>query len=978
MECLDANAVLDHLQGRMPPPLRAQVASHLEACDACRELLAVAAGSRLVPITSPSVAITSNEAESTALRAGATVGRFVLLHRLGAGGMGVVYKAYDPSLDRSVALKLLRSAERSTAREAKALAQVAHPNVVPVYEAGEHDGRTFVAMELVEGTTLVVTLAERPSRRRVMQLFLAAGRGLAAVHAAGLVHRDFKPANVLVGSDGRVRVTDFGLALQPDSPPLPGASAGAPSHMAQVGAPARPQSLRAASAGAPSYTAPDGAPASPQSLLGVIAGTPACTTPDGEPASPQSLRGVIAGTPAYMAPEQLLGVAVDARADLFSFCVALYETLAGAPPFPATDGRLERIREGASLAPLKGTSRRVRAALKRGLAFDPAARFASMDALLAELGREPLRRWRGPLLAAASVALAVGGAYALTRPPPRCQEGDARWGGTWDARAKGAVEAALLATKVPYASDAWRQVDLRLNARAQEWTQTWRDICEATHVVGDQSEELLDRKMECLSDRLEETRAMVQLLERADAKTAARAASAVSGLAPPSLCTKADRLAKGPPPSDPLRLRELRKRLAATVATLRSGKPKETVELSGPLVEDARQLGHAPFLAEAVFLQGEALALSANPAGAEPHYREAVRLADVSGMDALRARALVELSLLVGYHLGKSAEGLELARFAQAATERVHDEALDAVRRMRLAHLLYIASRLPEAEQELRAALALTERDPGRNLTTAQVLDSLGNILSGLGRNEEAIAVFKRSLALFEGDLGRAHPDVAIAKMNLAGSYNALGRASDALLLVEEARRTFEAALGPDHPTAAAALQNQAILLQGLARYDEALALFRQALANNERVYGAEHPEVGEVLCGLAACLRAAGRFAESLDVADRARAVLEKAHGPAHPSVAQPLLLCAAARLDGRLGGDVRGPLERGLALLSDKPGEEVRRAQLQFYLAQALWPQPRDRARARLSARSAAAAYEKLSAHEDLAEVRAWLGSH
>ncbi|MBL8743732.1 MAG: serine/threonine protein kinase, partial [Myxococcales bacterium] len=216
---------------------------------------------------------------------GQTIGRYRVIGRLGEGGMGAVLAAHDPELDRTVALKILHESagdERGElrdrlAREARAMAKLAHPNVVAVYDVGADpaSGQLFVTMELVDGTTLRDWLRTPRSSRAILDVFMAAGTGLAAAHAAGLVHRDFKPENVLVGRDGRVRVGDFGLA--------------------------RP---------------PRGAAASDAPLSPTLTRT-----------------GAIIGTPAYMAPEQFLGEAADARSDQFAFAVALFEALRGERPF---------------------------------------------------------------------------------------------------------------------------------------------------------------------------------------------------------------------------------------------------------------------------------------------------------------------------------------------------------------------------------------------------------------------------------------------------------------------------------------------------------------------------------------------------------------------------------------------------------------------------------------------------------------------
>ena len=229
--------------------------------------------------------------------AGARIGRFVVEASIGEGGMGCVYRAFDPQLQRHVALKLLRAADRNAnaraLREAQAMARLAHPHVIAVFDVGEHDGAIFFAMEMVDGMTLRDWIAEGPHPwREVLAKYRPAGEGLAAAHQAGLVHRDFKPANVLIGRDGRVQVTDFGLAR--------GTAA----------------------------ISSDEVP---------VAGT---THPSTDPRLTQD--GVVLGTPPYMAPEQSRGHDPDPRSDQYAFCVALYEALFGVRPFVAdTRAQLE-------------------------------------------------------------------------------------------------------------------------------------------------------------------------------------------------------------------------------------------------------------------------------------------------------------------------------------------------------------------------------------------------------------------------------------------------------------------------------------------------------------------------------------------------------------------------------------------------------------------------------------------------------------
>jgi len=292
---------------------------------------------------------------------GTTLGRYVVRELLGSGGMGVVYAAHDPELDRKVAIKLLHpnasnrllGSEGRTwlLREAQAMARLYHPNVVSVYDVGKFEDQVFVAMEFVDGTTLNWWLKEKTrSWREVLSLFCKAGRGLAAAHGAGIVHRDFKPGNVLVSKDEAVKVTDFGLAFSPLTRQTPGS------------------------------------PETP-GIVGL--------------GSPELPGGGIAGTLGYMAPEQLRGEPLDARADQYSFCVALYEALirehpAEANTFSTLSAQVEAGQANNEMiqAP-RGASvpRWVLRPVIRGLSEAPGDRFDNLDALLKSLENQSLLEW---------------------------------------------------------------------------------------------------------------------------------------------------------------------------------------------------------------------------------------------------------------------------------------------------------------------------------------------------------------------------------------------------------------------------------------------------------------------------------------------------------------------------------------------------------------------------------------------------------
>ncbi|MBL8973188.1 MAG: serine/threonine protein kinase, partial [Myxococcales bacterium] len=351
----------------------------------------------------------------------ARIGRFTVLERLGEGAMGIVYAAYDDQLDRKVAVKVLRSdtlrrepqARERLLREAQAMARLSHPNIVTVHEVGDHDGEVFIAMEFVRGQNLASWLREaRPWRARVEAL-IHAGRGLAAAHAAGLVHRDFKPANVLVGVDGEVKVLDFGLARAVD----------------REHAPEQPPPLLRTSV--------------THSLDADLTHT-----------------GAVVGTPAYMSPEQHMGEPATAKSDQFSFCVSLYEALYNQPPFDSSSllALTYAVTRGKIRDPPSGTQ--VPAALlsiiTRGLAVDPARRWPAMPELLLALQRT-LERPRLPWFVIAGVAglIASAGFTAASLRPTEdaCADATRELVGLWDEPAAAAARDGLRSTGLSYAED---------------------------------------------------------------------------------------------------------------------------------------------------------------------------------------------------------------------------------------------------------------------------------------------------------------------------------------------------------------------------------------------------------------------------------------------------------------------------------------------------------------------------------------------
>jgi serine/threonine protein kinase len=386
VQCLDDNAASEFVSGTLAPLALTRVEGHLAGCRDCRALVAALAhdepndshaATRRRELIEPSQVA---QRPTRTFTIGDRVGRYLVLSTLGTGGMGVVFSAYDPQLDRKVALKLLRAglgvttkeARTRLRREAQAIAQLSHPNVVGVYDVGEtEDGDLYIAMEFVEGDTLTTWLRTWPRTwREIVDVFLQAARGLLAAHSVGLLHRDFKPDNVLVGGDGRVRVTDFGLAR--------------------------------------SVLAPDDAvrPKAEMTALNLAL----------------TATGTVLGTPRYMPPEQLSSPEIDARSDQFSFCVALYEALYGVHPLPGGTSVSMLERNDKAAPPPEGTKvpAFIGRAVLRGLEADRSKRFPTMGALMSELTPRPAR---APVRFAAlglALVLAVGGATAAmlsTRGP---------------------------------------------------------------------------------------------------------------------------------------------------------------------------------------------------------------------------------------------------------------------------------------------------------------------------------------------------------------------------------------------------------------------------------------------------------------------------------------------------------------------------------------------------------------------------------
>ncbi len=858
-----------------------------------------------------------SEDEVDAARPGSALGRYIVLNKLGGGGMGVVYTAYDPELDRKVAVKLLRaeSAERRKdprarerlLREAQAMARLSHPNVIPVHDVGTLGEQVFIAMELIEGQTLGHWLKEKQrGAREILGVFIQAGKGLAAAHAAGLVHRDFKPDNVLIGRDGQVKVLDFGLARATEE--------------LASGAPTLPQKLEAQG------------PSTPRVLEAQLTKT-----------------GTFLGTPAYMGPEQLLGKATDARTDQFSFCVALHEALYGERPFEASsvEALAQKVSKGEVKEPSKSSRVPgwVRQILLRGLRPNPDERYPSVEALLRELGKDPrVARRRALAIGSAVLAVAavgIGYRQAAYRHSQVCKGAERKLAGVWDENTKRVVSAALLATGKPYASDAVRGVQKALDAYAQSWAAMHTEACEATRIRGEQSEELLDLRMDCLSQRREELRSLVELLGKADVKLAERAVQAAQGLSNFEMCTDvtALRAPVRPPANQSMRLKveEFRKTLANAKALRAAGKYPEGLPIATSVATEAKALGYRPFEAEALLLVGQLKFQLRDFKGAEQVLGAAVLAAEAGRHDEIAAIAWTQLTAVLGS--------------AQARYEEGH-----------------------KAEEH---ALAAIERLGGRETLLASLLYNSAVLLREEGKYEDALAQQQRALAIQEGVLGPAHLDVATSLSNLGIILVHQGKYEQALAQVQRALAIQEPALGVTHPNLSLPLHTIGSILGRQGKYQEAVPYLQRALAVRELALGSEHPSLAPSLNNLGNLFALQKKSQEALGYYQRALAMNEMALGPYHPEVAHPLLGMGSVYLASGAPRKALAPLERAVSIWEWRPGDPVDLAEARFGLARALWESGGDRKRAKRLAGVARTTYAASGGRtqKELAEVDDWL---
>ncbi|PTL85778.1 serine/threonine-protein kinase [Vitiosangium sp. GDMCC 1.1324] len=1007
--CPDENRWVEFAEGLLGESECRQLEEHLDHCLRCTSLLALfARNSEAKEPAHPPEPDTPPGGVSSegALVSGGRVGRFVLLDRVGTGGMGIVYAAHDPRLDRKVALKLLHpallgqarggSAPSRMLREAQAAARLAHPHVITVHEVGSVGDQVFVAMEFVDGGTLSRWLREAPRRwEEITGKFLQAGQGLAAAHRAGLVHRDFKPDNVLLGRDGRVRVADFGLARGtfPDAPSGPAASARG--------------------------DAPGGELQSPA-------------------AGPLTRTGALLGTPAYMSPEQHQGREVGAPSDQFSFCIAFYEALYGERPFSGSDSSalLEEMSHGRVRPPPRGTTvpSWLRQVLLRGLSFSPEKRFPSMEALLAAVEQGRKRRRRRMVLAVGSLVLVVllaGVAWVRTRAAAQCQGLEAQLLGVWDAERKARIHQRFLAVGKTFAQSAWSTVERTLDDYSTTWLALQRQTCEAPAQERTDWGEFLGAQRVCLRERLSGLKALTTVLAEADEETVVNAVRSALSLGRLDSCTDARTLTSWVrPPREPERaaaVESLRGELAEVKALLDVGRFHEGTPRAEAAVARARSLDYRPVLAEALFLLGVGQGNLGDLPRAEGTLTEAVLAALAGGDDREAARAWTLLAFVVGKGATHdTARARLLLRHAEAAGERFGGDPELTARRITYEGVMaFVDGRYEETLDRYQKALELRRQFlPSHHPDIGTSLTDMAGILGQLGRYEEALELSRSALANLEAALGPSHPDVAFALQALGSTQAELGRSEEALASHQRALEIFESVYGAENQTVAVALTYVGIQKGNLGRHEEALKDHRRSLALWEKLVGPEHPDVATCLQVFGGALREAGRPGEALEVLRRSLRIrqrvlpahdpqlgllnqelaatlmdlgrpsealvayrsaledLERALGPEHPDVGRALTGQGRALLAMKDPRAAIGPLERAVTLwdgVKGNPGR-VEAAQARFALARALTTSGGDTRRAILLARQAREVFAAQAPADPhlLEDITGWLRQH
>ena len=831
--------------------------------------------------------------------------RYVLLKRIGSGGGGIVYVAYDSELEREVAIKVLHhrrarghaNGHARLLREAQTLARISHANVVAVHDVASYavqelsswrsepvepsDGcGVFVVMDYVRGQTLGqwARASDRHWRER-LDVLLAAGRGLAAAHASGVVHRDFKPSNVLIGDDGRVLVSDFGLATaqgQSDSEVDGGRSTVVPHRR-----PSRAHRDRDRMA-----AAAEPIPSSGAVWMRLTHG------------------GAVLGTPEFMAPEQHRGEVADTHTDQYSFCATAFEILFGQPAFDGrSPDRLLELKLAGIVRPSDrhGVPSRVERAILRGLEPEPTQRHPSLAVLLDELERGARQRRQQVVAGAVAGVVGLVGVLAVVMHGQHqaraqaCEQQANLIDDAWGDATRRAGQAAFLATEVPYATSVWESVAATLDGYAQRWSTMRSEVCLEVALAPAPRREQLQRRAACLDRDLDRFGALSELFTNANTRIVERATHATAALPALDACLDDDRLAA-----------EFGHRAGATgsavghvAATglarahnlLEAGEyARGRVLLDGMLgAEATHEL--VPMRAPALLLRGRIRAAQGDALGAEQDLFAAQLAAERVGDSETAVLSLAYMIPVKSSLLGRYDDAERSAEQAAAKLEHHRGSPqTEAALAYELGRLRVLQGRPESARRHLLDALDLVLTYAHSDAPIARVRTQLGKALHKSGDFAGAARQYELAQEIWQRLAGPHHP--GFGELLHRRSVTAVRRhkLDEALEHAERSREILIAAFGQGHPQVVRAVDQIGRILGAQGRVEESLAFHQQAVRATRTLHSSDHPELARVVHNLGRRLLQLGRTDEALAHLEEAMSIWRAQPTPVGTSLAHAL----------------------------------------------------------------------------------------
>jgi serine/threonine protein kinase len=886
--CLDAVVLASFLENSLRAEAREQTAQHLVECHACRDKLTeqTQLGEHetqdysSVVLDEAGTALTLPAASAgTLLTPGTSLGRYVVLGKVGSGGMGVVYSAFDPELERQIAIKVIRAEilgdmERAHANlrdEARAMAQLTHPNVVRVYDVGTQGELVYIAMEFVEGEDLL-QFAKRQQKRgdwkSIFDACMDAGRGLQAAHDAGLVHRDFKPSNVLVSTDGRVFVADFGLTRL---------------------------FSKATEGGSVGWTS-------------------------------------ASGTPGYAAPEQLAGEPSNTQSDQYSYCVTLAQCLFGRDPMSIFT-RLDREDQGELKTP-----KRFAPLLQRGLSAKASDRHPSMQALLDQLQEAGRIRKTGVIALAGASALLAVGVFMFVLGGRSADAVDVCSGGAepfeklWSPERQNALQAVVSSGKYGKQSSHFFKT---ASALSGDIVKEQRLSCEATYKQKTQSEELFDLQMFCLNSHATDFDGIISMVEEGASVEAGQTSLGAMRSVAECRTTESLRNMKEPPSDEnSLKLiKQVEVLLAERRALKAERKPEEALARVEAAIASSRVIGYGPLTSRAESQRALLLADLERYSEAR-QAAERARDAASEGRDTRRViLALLQLSTIVRTHEDDADEAKAYLATARSLGLGMELPTIDKVE-------IEIASgTLAQANGDHVAATAFANAglallEPAEAKTQADVSRKVESEIQGakimlleiiaaahFSANEldKASPLIRKIHKLKEERLGPGHSGLAVSLTNIATVEYQLGKPEEALATLQEVRELLKS---PDSTKSdlGQVLSMEALIQNRLGKLPEAVELFKETIEVYKELFGEDHPNIWRTKANLANTLMALERWDETLEIQRGFAAWATERYGPSNPTAINAKLNLASTNVQVHYED---GEVQEGQRLLSELAAE-------------------------------------------------------